>query len=1368
MKKLILLFFVLLISSCAQQPLEPTTYNLTTSSNPAEGGTVNPNGGIVNEGQQVSITASPSAEYVFDKWTGAASGSNETVSVIMDSDKSVTANFIKKKYALTTTVEGEGTITEKVIKAGVSTDYNSGTVVELTATPTAEWVFKEWSGDLTGTDNPKEITIDKAKTVKAVFVKKQYPLTVEIEGEGTVAEKVIKQGVATDYNSGTVVELTATGKTGWEFKEWTGDLTGSDNPKEITIDASKTVKAVFVKKQFAVNITIEGEGGGTVAEEVVEGLKIDSKYEYGTELKLTAKPSAEWEFSSWKEDLEGTENPQTITIDTIKAVTAVFVKKQYPLTVEIEGEGTVAEKVIKQGVATDYNSGTVVELTATGKTGWEFKEWTGDLESTENPAEITIDASKTVKAVFEAIPTPFYLDDNGITIKANDGVTVGTTGELNGVTYTAVDNTTLKEMADNNEDVTKVVTTLVTDMSKLFFLKETFNQDISSWDTSSVTSMNSMFSAVEYGEDPVSSSFNQDIGNWDTSNVTFMGYMFYGANEFNQDIGSWDVGKVTNMNTMFGGASSFNQDIGSWNVSNVVNMAIIFSNATSFNQDIGSWDVSKVTSFLHVFENATSFNQDISSWDLSNATYLYGMFKGATSFDKDISGWDVSNVTNIASMFFGATSFNQDISSWDVSSVNIMSSMFQGAISFNQNIENWDVSKVTHMAYMFNAASSFNQDISTWNVSSMQIMLSMFFGATSFNQDIGSWDISSVTNMDNMFLGATVFNQNLNNWCVTNITSEPTNFSTESALTESNKPKWGTCPSSGDTPFYLDDNGITIKANDWVTVGTTGELNGVTYTAVDNTTLKEMAGNGDDLSKVVTTLVTNIEKLFDWEAGDFNDDISSWDVSNITNMKYPFYEAKLFNQDISKWDVSSVTDMTGLFYGNESFNQDITNWDVSSVTDMTGLFYKAKLFNQDVSVWDISNVTNMNYLFAEASSFNQDIFAWNVSNVTNIRMMFMNATSLVFNDKIESWKVSNVTNMNYTFYGCESFNQDIGNWDVSNVTDTSFMFGQATSFDQDISSWDVSNVTDMTQMFVNANSFNQDIGNWDVSSVTNMTSMFNLASSFNQDIGSWDISNVSIIAGMFYKATSFNQNIGNWDVGNVTNMSYLFAEASSFNQNIGSWNISNVTSTSGMFLEATAFNQDIGSWDLSKVTDGRKMFQNASSFNKNIGSWDVSKFFNSNSMSEMFDGASVFNQDLTKWCVTNITSEPTTFSTSSALIDANKPKWGTCPGNSYGIAVTASSSADYTLSGEDRSGDVSGSDPNLTFKVGDEVTFSVNAANHPFYLKTAAGTGTGNQISGVTNNGTTSGNVVWTPTEAGTYYYQCSAHSGMVGTITVE
>ena len=104
----------------------------------------------------------------------------------------------------------------------------------------------------------------------------------------------------------------------------------------------------------------------------------------------------------------------------------------------------------------------------------------------------------------------------------------------------------------------------------------------------------------------------------------------------------------------------------------------------------------------------------------------------------------------------------------------------------------------------------------------------------------------------------------------------------------------------------------------------------------------------------------------------------------------------------------------------------------------------------------------------------------------------------------------------------------------------------------------------------------------------------------------------------------------------------------------------------------------------------------------------------------------------------------------------------------YSISVTASSSADYTFSGTDLNGTVSGNDPDLTFNVGDQITFSVNASGHPFYLKTVAGTGTDNLVSGVTNNGTENGNVVWTPSAAGTYYYQCSAHAGMVGTITIK
>ena len=51
-----------------------------------------------------------------------------------------------------------------------------------------------------------------------------------------------------------------------------------------------------------------------------------------------------------------------------------------------------------------------------------------------------------------------------------------------------------------------------------------------------------------------------------------------------------------------------------------------------------------------------------------------------------------------------------------------------------------------------------------------------------------------VTDMDYMFMSATAFNQNLTGWCVTEVTTEPTGFSTNSALTPANKPDWGTCP----------------------------------------------------------------------------------------------------------------------------------------------------------------------------------------------------------------------------------------------------------------------------------------------------------------------------------------------------------------------------------------------------------------------------------------------------------------------------------------------------------------------------------------------------------------------------------------------
>ena len=357
-----------------------------------------------------------------------------------------------------------------------------------------------------------------------------------------------------------------------------------------------------------------------------------------------------------------------------------------------------------------------------------------------------------------------------------------------------------------------------------------------------------------------------------------------------------------------------------------------------------------------------------------------------------------------------------------------------------------------------------------------------------------------------------------------------------------------------------------------------------------------------------------------------------------------------------------------------------------------------------------------------------------------------------------------VTNMYRLFLQKTTFNSDIGFWDTSNVTNMEALFQGAWVFNQDISNWDTSSVTNMHLMFYVARAFNQNIGAWNVSNVTDMSNMFNDANAFNQDLGGWDTSNVTTMASMFTN-TPFNQDIGNWNVSNVEDMTGVFTYASSFNQDVGGWDLSSATTINGMFMGASSFNQDIGGWNTSSVTgDGFiNVFVEATSFNQDIGDWDVS---NGTNFQNMFLGATSFNQDLSGWCVSNVQTESPDFATDSALTESNKPVWGTCP--DFNINVTASSSSDYTLSGSDRNGTVSGNDPNITINLGDEINFIVNAANHPFYIKTAQGTGTDNLASNVNNNGATSGVVNWTPTAAGTYYYQCSLHNGMYGVITVQ
>lgn len=124
-----------------------------------------------------------------------------------------------------------------------SGQFEQGEQVQISASANQNWIFKEWSGDFTGSSNPASFTMSKDMSINALFEKLIYSLTITTSGNGDVSETVVAP--KTDYDGGTVLELTATPDDEWEFDSWSGDLNGDENPAIISMDSEKNIKASF-------------------------------------------------------------------------------------------------------------------------------------------------------------------------------------------------------------------------------------------------------------------------------------------------------------------------------------------------------------------------------------------------------------------------------------------------------------------------------------------------------------------------------------------------------------------------------------------------------------------------------------------------------------------------------------------------------------------------------------------------------------------------------------------------------------------------------------------------------------------------------------------------------------------------------------------------------------------------------------------------------------------------------------------------------------------------------------------------------------------------------------------------------------------
>ena len=276
-------------------------------------------------------------------------------------------------------------------------------------------------GDVTSTVNPVEVDINSAKAITAVFDLIVVSLQIDVDGDGEVLEELVASR-STDYYYGDTVTLTPQAAEGSGFVSWSGDIGDLDptqTPLELTLTESKTIQANFEYELF---------------NRVVGKWKIRKK----TDNKQSwAAYSITFRFN------------YTYTINTFSG--------------QINGNFDVLSNTQIQ--LTGYGTMSSISLTQNSSSSWSNFNFnisvTGGFQGT---VESEVDDGYQDGA-------GIYLASNGITVRCDDAA-IGDTATIGDKEYTVVDEATLRSMVANDEDVTCVCTSKVTDMRRYLKIRQ--------------------------------------------------------------------------------------------------------------------------------------------------------------------------------------------------------------------------------------------------------------------------------------------------------------------------------------------------------------------------------------------------------------------------------------------------------------------------------------------------------------------------------------------------------------------------------------------------------------------------------------------------------------------------------------------------------------------------------------------------------------------------------------------------------------------------------------------------------------------------------------------------------------------------------
>jgi len=273
-------------------------YDLTVV---AENGSVVPSDSTYDERTVVELSAIPDENFVFTGWSGDISGTANPISISVDSNITVTANFLQGFNLVTHASKGTVTPAEGT--------FLDGDEVTLTATPDNNYHFEKWSGDVESTENPVTFIMDGDKDITAHFYK-TYQLNITAE-HGTVEPE------SGEYKADTQMVLMAYPDEGYKFVAWNGTVSGIVNPLSITLNRDMSITAIFSPLQ-EYTLTVDALNGS-----VTPG---SGTYFEGDTVVLTAHPDSGYVFIDWSGDVQDTTSTIEIIMNRNYSVEANFTK----------------------------------------------------------------------------------------------------------------------------------------------------------------------------------------------------------------------------------------------------------------------------------------------------------------------------------------------------------------------------------------------------------------------------------------------------------------------------------------------------------------------------------------------------------------------------------------------------------------------------------------------------------------------------------------------------------------------------------------------------------------------------------------------------------------------------------------------------------------------------------------------------------------------------------------------------------------------------------------------------------------------------------------------------------------------------------